>query len=99
MILQAQADVAGSTDALSASIDPFETFAPDRDLQRRVHNFLRSRHVPMSPTLKIEACNGTVTLRGTHRCYYHKQLCINCSLRVAGVVRLIDATKVIADRG
>ena len=98
MFLQAQADVAGAADSFSASTDRFDSFSGDRDLQRRVHNYLRSRHVPMSSTLAIEARNGTVTLRGTHHSYYHKQLCINCSLRVAGVVRLIDATNVVPDR-
>jgi osmotically-inducible protein OsmY len=98
MILQAQAQVAGATDTFSTSIDGVETRSPDRDLERRVRNFLRSRHVPMSSTLAIEVRNGVVTLRGTHRSYYHKQLCISCCLRVAGVVRLIDVTNVIADR-
>jgi osmotically-inducible protein OsmY len=93
MILQAQA-----TESYSPSIEGFDTRSPDRELQRRVYNFLRGRHVPLSPTITIEARNGTVTLSGTHRTYYHKQLCINCCLRVAGVVRLIDATKVIPDR-
>ncbi len=99
MIMQAQADVASSTDSFSTSTDRFESFASDRDLQRRMHNFLRNRHVPLSSTLVIEAKNGTVTLRGTHRSYYHKQLCINCCMRVAGVVRLIDATNVVHARG
>jgi osmotically-inducible protein OsmY len=98
MILQAQADAAIVTDSFTPSIDRSDTFPSDRDLQRRVHNFLRGRHVPLAPTITIEARNGAVTLRGTHRSYYHKQLCINCCLRVAGVVRLIDATKVVSDR-
>jgi osmotically-inducible protein OsmY len=99
MILQAQADMAGTTNSYSTSIDRLDTFSPDRDLQRRVFNFLRSRHAPLSQTITIEAHNGAVTLRGTHRSYYHKQLCINCCLRVAGVARLIDATNVVPDRG
>ncbi len=99
MIMQAQADVATATDSFSSSTDRFESFTCDRDLQRRVYNFLKNRNVPLSSTLAIEADNGTVTLRGTHRSYYHKQLCINCCLRVAGVVRLIDVTNVVPARG
>lgn len=70
----------------------------DVELQRRVSNFLQNRCVPRSSNLEIEARNGVVTLRGTHRSFYHKQLCINCCQRVAGVVRLIDATKVAPPR-
>ena len=67
----------------------------DLELQRRVRNFLQNRSMPQSSNIKIEAANGVVTLRGTHRSFYHKQLCINCCQRVAGVVQLIDATKVV----
>jgi osmotically-inducible protein OsmY len=70
----------------------------DVELQRRVRNFLQNRRVPRASDLQIEARNGVVTLRGTLRSFYHKQLCINCTQRVAGVVRLIDATKVLQPR-
>jgi hypothetical protein len=70
----------------------------DIELQRRVRNFLQNRCVPRTSDLQIEASNGVVTLRGTHRSFYHKQLCINCCQRVAGVVRLIDTTKVSPHR-
>jgi hypothetical protein len=67
----------------------------DRELQRRVHTFLVNR-LPQSSRLRFEADNGVVTVRGTHTSFYHKQLCINCCQRVAGVVQLIDMTKVVA---
>jgi len=67
----------------------------DRELQRRVRSFLSNR-LPQSSRLRIEADNGVVTVQGTHTSFYHKQLCINCCQRVAGVVQLIDGTKVIA---
>jgi osmotically-inducible protein OsmY len=70
----------------------------DIELQRRVRNFLQNRCVPRSSNLDIEARNGVVTLRGTHHSFYHKQLCINCCQRVAGVVQLIDTTKVAPPR-
>jgi hypothetical protein len=66
----------------------------DRELQRRVSIYLANRRLPSSSRLRIEAKNGVVTVRGTHDSFYHKQLCINCCQRVAGVVRLIDATRV-----
>ena len=67
----------------------------DRELQRRIHSFLANR-IPQSSRLRVEAANGVVTLRGTHTSFYHKQLCINCCQRVAGVVQLNDLTKVVA---
>ena len=67
----------------------------DRELQRRIRSFLSNR-IPQSSRLRIEADNGVVTVQGTHNSFYHKQLCINCCQRVAGVVQLIDTSKVIA---
>jgi osmotically-inducible protein OsmY len=67
----------------------------DRELQRRVRSFLSNR-LPQSSRLRIEADNGVVTLQGTHTSFYHKQLCINCCQRVAGVVQLIDMSKVVS---
>ena len=88
-------------DAVSSLLDvPLvaKSAAADNELQRRIANFLLNRQLPQSSKLRIDAKNGVVTLQGTHRSYYHKQLCINCCQRVAGVVRLIDGTHVIPER-
>lgn len=66
----------------------------NRELQRRVRSFLSNR-LPKSSRLRVEADNGVVTVQGTHKSFYHKQLCINCCQRVAGVVQLIDMSKVV----
>ncbi|HVA45915.1 MAG TPA: BON domain-containing protein [Pirellulales bacterium] len=66
----------------------------DRDLERRVVNFLAERHVPGLRHLEVEAQNGTVTLRGRVHSFYEKQLCQAVCRRVAGVVRYIDAIDV-----
>lgn len=66
----------------------------DRDLERRVANYLAGRHVPGLRHLAIEVHNGTVTLRGRVYSYYEKQLCQAVCRRVAGVVRYIDAIDV-----
>ena len=95
MELLVQAD-AGPTSSAPVTTS-FDSAVADNELQRRVRNFLVSRRVPQSSRLRIVAEGGVVTLYGTHRSYYHKQLCINCCLRVAGVVRLVDATRVAAD--
>lgn len=66
----------------------------DRDLERRVSNYLAGRHVPGLRHLEVEAHNGTVTLRGRVYSFYEKQMCQEFCRRVAGVVRYIDAVDV-----
>lgn len=67
----------------------------DRELERRIVNYLCGRHVPALRWIAVEANNGTVTVRGQVSSFYQKQLCINCCSRVAGVVRLHDEVKVV----
>ena len=69
----------------------------DRDLERRVANYLLGYKMPALRRIDVEANNGTVILRGRVSTFYQKQLCIHCARRVAGVVRLIDEVGVIAD--
>ena len=66
----------------------------DLDLQRRVVNFLSSRYRPALKKLKVEACQGTITLTGQVASFYEKQIAIGCCLRVAGAHRLIDLVEV-----
>jgi osmotically-inducible protein OsmY len=67
----------------------------DRDLERRVINYLAGRHVPSLRHLAVQASNGTVTLAGSVRSFYEKQLCQHCCQRVVGVVRLVDKISVV----
>jgi hypothetical protein len=92
MILQA-AEPAVTTRVTGSRLPSSAT--ANRELQRRVRSFLFNR-LPRSSRLRIEADNGVVRVDGTHTSFYHKQLCINCCQRVAGVVQLIDTTKVIS---
>lgn len=66
----------------------------DFDLERRVRNYLRDRHMPTLRYLDVEAQAGIVTLRGTVNTFYEKQLSQQCCRRVAGVIKLIDAIDV-----
>ena len=70
--------------------------AADRDLERRVMNYLTGRHVPALRRLEVQAAGGTVTLRGTVGSFYEKQLSQQCCRRVAGVLNLIDAVDVVS---
>ncbi|HWA99484.1 MAG TPA: BON domain-containing protein [Pirellulales bacterium] len=66
----------------------------DRDLERRIINYLTASHVPGARRLKVKASNGLVTLSGTLRSFYQKQLCCHVVRRVAGVVQLVDQLSV-----
>jgi osmotically-inducible protein OsmY len=82
--------VAGNSLAFSVGSDA------DRDLERRVMNYLVGRQVPSLRQIAVEADRGTVTMRGRVYSFHHKQLCINCCTRVAGVLRLVDELTVAA---
>lgn len=62
----------------------------DFDLERRVTNYLHSKQMRSLRDVEVDADNGTVVLRGEVGSFYEKQLCLNCTRRVAGVVELID---------
>jgi hypothetical protein len=66
----------------------------NRELERRVRNFLDQRSIPSLRRLTVEAAGNSVVLRGTVRTYYEKQLAINCCQRVAGVLDVVDAIEV-----
>jgi osmotically-inducible protein OsmY len=66
----------------------------DSELQRRIVNFLHQRHVPSLRNIDVDVKQGVVTMRGFVDSFYHKQLCLNCCQRVAGVVRLVDQVEV-----
>ncbi len=72
--------------------------SPDRELERRVLNFLHGWQMPGLRHVEVEAQSGTVTLRGTVNSFYEKQLSQQCCRRVAGVLKLIDGVSVAATR-
>ena len=72
--------------------------AADRDLERRIVNFLTARHFPGLRQVQVEAARGTVTVSGQVKSFYEKQLCHQVCRRVAGVVRLVDDVSVAYSR-
>jgi len=79
-------------------IRPATDFAAeaDRDLERRVVNYLVGHNMPALRQVAVEARRGTVTLRGRVYSFFQKQLCIHCSRRVAGVLHLVDELQVVS---
>jgi osmotically-inducible protein OsmY len=70
------------------------TSAADRELERRVVNFLHQKHFPRLRTLEVESRQGVITIRGRVNSFHERQLCINCCQRVAGVTSLNDRIQV-----
>lgn len=73
---------------------PSVSKAADKDLQRRVTNYLFGQHLPDLRNLDVEARRGVVTLRGHVHTFHQKQLCLNCCQRVAGVQGIDDRIEV-----
>jgi len=66
----------------------------DRDVERRVVNYLSRQHFPGLRCVEVESSQGVVTIRGRVKSYHERQLCINCCQRVAGVIQLNDQVQV-----
>ena len=66
----------------------------DLDLARRVENYLHSKQMRSLRGVAVEADQGRVVLRGDVGSFYEKQLCLNCTRRVAGVLDLVDEIRV-----
>ncbi len=75
-----------------STLNPF--LDADRELARRVTNFLAGQHVPALRAIQVEARNGAVTLRGNVRTFFEKQLTHHGARRVAGVHQVIDEIEV-----
>ena len=75
------------------SVDAEKCLA-DSELAHRIKSFLLQRQVPGLRHVGVSADHGTVTLSGRLETFYQKQLCLSCSQRVAGVVKLVDRLEV-----
>lgn len=64
-------------------------FSQDNEVADRVRRFLHNQGVA-ADQLAIESTGGNVILRGRVSTRSDKELCLQCSRRVAGVVNVID---------
>jgi osmotically-inducible protein OsmY len=62
----------------------------DRELERRVRQFLSAMQRTPLRSIEVEVENGRVTLTGTLTSFYEKQLCLRCFQQVEGVTRIND---------
>lgn len=73
--------------------------AADRQLERRVRNFLEGLNLPALRGLEVHVCNGAAVIRGRVRTFYHKQLATSCCQRVAGVLSVLNEVRVTDSPG
>ena len=73
--------------------------AAEEDLVRRVRQFLRSQLPALSRRIEVAAAGDTVTVEGTLRSFYDRQLAIACIRRVAGVRHVVDLVTVVESPG
>jgi osmotically-inducible protein OsmY len=66
----------------------------DHELSQRVQLFLSGRSQPALRNLEVAARSGTVHLRGQVRTFYHRQLALELTRRVAGVLQIVDELSV-----
>lgn len=71
----------------------------DRELERRVRNYLSAQSRPALRAVEVLVVDGIVTLKGQVHSFYEKQLSLHLAARVAGVRRLQDELTVIAQAG
>ena len=66
----------------------------DREVERRILNFLGSRRFASFDRLRVDVLDGHVTIRGHLDSYYEKQVALHTCQRVAGVIDLVDQIEV-----
>ena len=69
---------------------PIVEVGDDERLAANVRTFVTTRIQPAVNHVLVEADRGTVTLSGRVGSFYHKQLWLSGTQRVAGVRRVVD---------
>ncbi|MDG2013445.1 MAG: BON domain-containing protein [Pirellulaceae bacterium] len=68
----------------------------DEDVLWRVESYLESKHFAAFRNLHVVVDQGVVTIAGQVSNYHERQVALNCCLRVAGVLELVDQIRVTA---
>ncbi len=66
----------------------------DHELERRVFGFLRDLDHSAARHVTVEVADGVLTLRGRVMTFYARQVFVQCSRRIPGVVAVIDELRV-----
>lgn len=68
--------------------------AMDRQLERRIRNFLQGLNLPAFRDMEVAVRNGAAVITGRVGTFYHKQLATSCCQRVAGVQNVLNEVRV-----
>ena len=71
----------------------------DRQLERRIKNFLEGLNLPALRDLEVEVRNGSAVITGRVSTFYQKQLATSCCQRVAGVLSVLNEVRVTVSAG
>jgi len=66
----------------------------DRELERRIKNFLEGLNLPALRDLEVEVRSGAAVITGRVCTFYQKQLATSCCQRVAGVLSVLNEVRV-----
>jgi osmotically-inducible protein OsmY len=66
----------------------------DRQLERGIVEFLKTRRLDPVRPFHVEARDGVVTVRGAVATGFAKRACYECCRHVAGVRRVVDEVEV-----
>ena len=64
-------------------------------IREQIISLLRERNFSAFKDIEIDASDGVITIRGNTRSFYHKQLALTHSKRVAGQYPLVDEIVVL----
>jgi carbon storage regulator len=73
--------------------------AADRELERRIKNFLEGLNLPALRDLELEVRSGAAVITGRVYTFYQKQLATSCCQRVAGVLSVLNKVRVTDSPG
>lgn len=74
----------------ASSVADTETDKCSEELRRRVQRFLGTRGIRGLEGVHVDVDGGVIVLRGRVASARDRWLCVSCSSRVAGVLRVID---------
>jgi osmotically-inducible protein OsmY len=74
---------------------PITLSAADRELERRLRIFLATRQVGELRRLSVSVRHGNVRLCGRVGSFYHRQLAVSVTGKVAGVLTVEDEITVV----
>lgn len=63
-------------------------------LQQRVVGFLNNRGLPGADCLRVTVADGMVVIKGRLPSSQVRRLCLDCCRHVAGVVGVVDQTRI-----